>query len=141
MTSLLVEAVTAVRLALAHGPWRAPTEDALQELVHRDLAMAGVPCAREVDLGPHGRIDVAVPVVDWWSGGEAYDWARGAETIIAVEVKLEASASPVVRQLARYATSPRVAAVVLATTSARLCNGIPNELAGKPVYAAHLRRF
>ena len=144
----LGRAVAAVRTSLARGPWRAPTEDALQAAVA--AALAGLNAMREWNLGETGRVDVGVPVIDHLeiveaAAGFAYQSDTFAVSscthLIAVEVKLEASTTPVVRQLQRYAADERVLAVVLASTSARLCAAIPRQLAGKPVYAAHLRRF
>lgn len=137
---ILGELVQDVLRALARGPWRAPTEDALQVAVHAALQDAGIACVRELVIGDAGRLDLAVLVPDAGTSADCDPIAFKGQ-LIAIEVKLEASATPVVRQLQRYALAPLVGAVILATTSSRLCAAIPRELAGKPVFAAHLRRF
>jgi hypothetical protein len=93
-------------------------EDDLQAAIASVLALAGLPAVREVDLGRYGRIDVLVDRV----GGE---------------VKVAGAVAEVGRQLQRYAHSPRVEELVLATTRARH-RQLPARLAGTPLLVVPL---
>jgi hypothetical protein len=109
----------AVAAAVEAFRYRYRDEADLQAAITAALASAGFPVAREVDLGPHGRIDLLV--------------GR-----IGVEVKTDAcSAAVVAGQLQRYARSDRVDALVLATTRVRH-RSVPRTLHGTPVLVVPL---
>lgn len=93
-------------------------EGDLQAAIVAVLAVAGLPAVREVDLGRHGRIDVLVDRVG-------------------VEVKVAGAVAEVGRQLQRYAHSPRVDELVLATTRTRH-RQLPPRLAGTPLVVVPL---
>lgn len=98
------------------------TEAELQEAVAQVLRGAGVAFEREVALSPAGRIDFLVDDVG-------------------LELKIDGGTVAVVRQLQRYAASPRVSSIVLATTRVRHAIGLATlgELNGKTVHVARLR--
>lgn len=147
-----VEVVERALGTLRGRTYRAPTEDALQRTVAELLDAAGLRVKREVRLSDRDRVDIAIelppprPVLEAFSpvGAPApveLVTLPGGQLVV-VELKLEAPTATVVRQLRRYATCDRVAAVILATTSSRLIALVPRaELGGKPLYTAHLRRF
>lgn len=56
---------------------------------------------------------------------------------VAVEVKIEASWSALVRQLARYAAHARVQGIVVVTTRRQL-SALPPVIEGKPVRVAYV---
>lgn len=93
-------------------------EEELQAVIAAVLQLAGLPVVREADLAGHGRIDLLVDQVG-------------------VEVKVDGSAAAVGRQLQRYARSPRVDELVLATTRARH-RQLPPRLAGAPLVVVPL---
>lgn len=66
-----------------------------------------------------------------------YDLYRPNDRLV-VEVKTKGSRGQVLRQLIRYADSPDVAGLVLATTKANLGVNLPRELRGKPLVVARL---
>lgn len=128
------EVVMALR-ALNGALIKAPNEDALQAQVEAILSSPPheLEVRRELRLGPGERVDVAVVVGDP---------LLPEPEIVAVECKLDASATPVYRQIQRYANHPRVRACALVTTSRRLSLGIGANIAGgKPLYVVHVRRF
>ena len=86
----------------------------LQDAIERVLKGAEHAYEREVVLAPGDRIDFLV--------GN-----------IGIEVKVEGSPTEVVRQLIRYADSPRVARLVLVTARARLAARVPASINGKPI--------
>jgi hypothetical protein len=85
------------------------------------LADAGEVTDREVILGPRDRIDFLLP-----DG-------------VGIEVKVAGQAGDVLRQLVRYAASPRVAGLLLVTTRRRHVQGLPTAVAGKPLCPLLLR--
>jgi hypothetical protein len=106
-----VDAVVAV---LARRQWRYRCEDDLQEAVADILAANGHIAFREVSLGrPYGRIDVL-------SGR------------VGIEVKVDGSVPAVIRQLAGYARSGRIDALVLVTSRA-IHRRVPPVIGGIPV--------
>ena len=60
------------------------------------------------------------------------------EGCVAVEVKMRASGSAVLSQLARYANHRRVKAIVVATPRLSSLAGMPAEILGVPVRGAAL---
>jgi len=111
------------------------TEDALQRVIYDYLGGPPheLPAEREIRLGPKERIDVGIRC----------ECPRlGTPQIIAIEAKLDASVTPVFRQLQRYAAHADVVALVLVTTSQRLAVGLAvREIGGKPLYVVRVRRF
>lgn len=114
----------------------APNEDALQRAVHSYLCCPPheLDAVRELRLGPHERVDVAIVI------GDPH---VPEPQILAIEIKLEANATPVLRQLQRYAAHGRVVGVALISTSRRLglSLGDMREVGGKPFYNLGVRRF
>lgn len=76
-------------------------EAALQDAIAVILTAAGIAHEREVQLGAEGRVDFLT--------------AAG----VAIELKVQGSASTVLRQLDRYAHAEGVAELVLVTTRAQ----------------------
>lgn len=92
------------------------TEDALQTALADVLAEAGLTPHREARLSAQDRVDLLI--------GD-----------VAVEVKVAGSLVTVLRQCQRYARSPQVAAVVLATTVPEHRQA-PSTIGGKPLLVA-----
>lgn len=105
--------------ALRRVAFRFTSEAELHEGIATALEAASIPFEREHRFGPADR-------VDFFIAG------------LALEVKIDGSVSAVTRQLHRYAQHPNVRAIVLATTKRRLCAGMPDALAGKPVFVITL---
>lgn len=125
-SSVVVKVATSVR------PTRA-SEDALQVAVAEALEAArargelAAEVTREARLEDErgrsvGRIDFLV--------GE-----------VGLELKVAGFRSEVIRQVAGYARSSRIALIVLASTRAALLTDWPDTLVGKPIVLVHLRRF
>lgn len=97
------------------------TEKHLQEGVETAFKAAGVTFEREKRISPKDILDFLI------AGG------------IAVECKMRNKARKIdiFKQISRYAESPDVTAIVLASNIAM---GLPAEINGKPVYAASLSR-
>lgn len=95
------------------GSYRLPTatEAELQTQIAGVLWNNGIEHEREVRLAPGDRIDFLV------SG-------------TGIEVKIKGGKRPILRQLERYATSPRISGLLLVTGVAL---GLPAEIRGKPV--------
>lgn len=91
-------------------------QNAVQDL----LAAAGMPHLREARLSPRDRVDFLVGSVG-------------------VEVKVDGSRPDIIRQLARYAESPAVSTLVLASSQIRLLKNIPTQVHGVPLKAVALR--
>lgn len=106
-----------VVLAVTGARFRFASEEELQRGIAAALADAGVGAEREVRLTPRDRIDLLAGRVG-------------------VEVKVAGLARDVERQLARYAASDRVDALVLVTT--RAGHRPPEEINGKPVLTVFL---
>ena len=107
------------------------TEKELQDGIEQVFHARGVDHRREEPLGRAGTIDFLV-------------LGRVGETPlhrpIGVEVKIKGSPAAVARQLHRYAESPAIGSLILATTVLRHVRGIAigDELAGKPFLLVHL---
>lgn len=114
----VAEAVAGV-LTGVRAVWH--NEDQLQAVLTAALTAAGCDAVREVRLSRADRVDILATT----PGG-----AR-----IGVEVKIAGDLLDVVRQLQRYAHSPDIDALVLATTR-HLHREVPAELAGMPVRVA-----
>lgn len=114
-----------IAAAVQRCAFRFNTEADLQASLAVVFAAAGIQLAREHRLNATERPDF-------------YHLADG----IAVEVKIQGSASSVLRQLYRYAQHDDVRAVLLVTAEARMQAAVVPGLtmAGKPVRAVHIRR-
>lgn len=114
------ELLHAIVVALSIRCFRWRHEGDVQDSIAGVLELADVAFAREVRLTDQDRIDFLV-----------HD--------IGIEVKCEGSAGAVERQLTRYAASPRIAALVLATTRSQL-RAMPATVGGKPLRVVFLVR-
>jgi len=99
------------------------SEQRLQDGVRLAFERARIPFEEQVVLGPKERIDFLV---------------LGR---IGVELKIKGSRNDVWRQLERYAASPRIEELVLATTLHRHVLTLPPSIAGKPVTYARLEAW
>lgn len=93
-------------------------EDELQQAIADVLERAGLDPEREHRLGARDRIDLLVERVG-------------------IEVKVAGAARAVERQLARYAESDEIDALILVTSRARHIT-VPTSLNGKPVVVVSL---
>lgn len=100
--------------------YRAARERDLQDGIEHVLSGSGFRVDREFRLSARDRPDFLV------------------EGCVAVEVKMRASGSAVLSQLARYATDRRVKAIVVATPRLSSLAGMPAEILGVPVCGAAL---
>ncbi len=100
--------------------YRAPRERDLQDGIEHVLGGSGFRVEREFRLSPRDRPDFMI------------------EGCVAVEVKMRASGSAVLSQLARYAADRRVKAIVVATPRLSSLSGMPAEILGVPVRNAAL---
>lgn len=105
---------------LADRVYRAPRERQLQDGIEIVLGGSGFRVEREFRLSERDRPDFLV------------------EGCVAVEVKMRASGSAVLSQLARYANHRRVKAIVVATPRLSSLAGMPAEILGVPVRGAAL---
>jgi hypothetical protein len=94
------------------------SEVELQGHLAQRLTDAGFTARREVHVAPRCRIDVLVGRVG-------------------IEVKIDGSVEDVAWQLQRYARSPLLDTLVLATTCARH-RRLPASIAGMPIHVAYL---
>lgn len=94
-------------------------EDDLQRGIDETLTGVGLVTRREIRLTPSDRIDFLVPLID---------------LVLGIEVKVKGDAAGVHRQLARYAASPRVGELILATTMRRHRVGLPDTINGKTIH-------
>ena len=94
--------------------YRFARERDLRDGIAEALALRGVSFDREVRLTPEDVIDFLVAA-------------------IGVEVKVEGSPAAILRQLARYMESSRIAALLLFTRKAQHAHRFPAELGGKPL--------
>lgn len=108
----LAERVVAL---LADRVYRAADERALQDGIEVVLRGSGLRVEREFRLDERDRPDFLV-------GG-----------CVAVEVKMRASGSAVLAQLARYAAHQRVHAIVVATPRLSSLSRVPDRILGVPV--------
>jgi RecB family endonuclease NucS len=109
-------------VAETRGAW--VSEAQLHTLLEATLRDAGFGVQREIRLTSADRIDLLVTDPDG--------------TPVGVEVKVTGSLIAVVRQLQRYAHSPDIDALVLATTRVQH-EAAPDTLAGMPVLVARIR--
>jgi hypothetical protein len=116
-------ATAAARTALladtiGRSRYRYASEDDLQE----GLAAALVPAytvEREVRISDHSRVDLLV------------------DGDLVIEVKVAGTADALLRQVTRYAASPRVAGLVAVTTRVRHL-ALPDTVGGKPLVTVSL---
>lgn len=101
--------------ALGARVYRAAREIALQDGIEQVLRESRFRVEREFRLNKRDRPDFLI------------------NGCVAVEVKMRASGSAVLSQLARYATDRRVKALVVATPRLSSLSGIPAEILGVPV--------
>lgn len=90
------------------------TEAAFQLGVERALSRAGFALEREVQLSRGDRIDFML------------------DGHVGLELKIAGAETAVLRQLARYAESPHVSALILCTTKSAHIQ-LPRMLLGKPL--------
>lgn len=95
-------------------------EKDLQDGIAEALARGGLGFEREVRLAPRDVVDFLV------EGG------------VGVEVKVEGAVGAILRQLARYARSDRVKALLLVTRKMQHAGRFPSELGGKPLLVTTL---
>lgn len=101
--------------ALGARVYRAAREIALQDGIEQVLRENRFRVEREFRLNKRDRPDFLI------------------NGCVAVEVKMRASGSAVLSQLARYATDRSVKALVVATPRLSSLSGIPAEILGVPV--------
>lgn len=92
-------------------------ERELQEAIAHVLGEAGIEFERERSLDKHNRVDFYI-----------------LATRLVIEVKVQGSPMPVLRQLWRYGKHPDTAGILLVTTLAKLAR-IPDSIAEKPARA------
>lgn len=107
---------------LRRARYRYANEDQLQQGIALVLARHGVAADREVRLSPADRIDFLLTGVP-----------------IGIEVKVAGETGAVWRQLRRYAASPRIGGLLLATTRAKHHLDAPSHLGDVPVHVLVLR--
>jgi hypothetical protein len=100
---------------LGRRVYRAAREIALQDGIETVLREHDFRVAREFQLDKRDRPDFLI------------------DGCVAIEVKMRASGSPVLSQLARYAAHDRVKALVVATPRLSSLSGMPAVILGKPV--------
>lgn len=107
------------------------SEKDLQDGIERVLTARGFAFRREEDLGEAGVIDF---LVLGRVNEEPLKWPIG------VEIKIKGSIAEIARQLHRYALSPTLGGLVLATTQMRhvYSMGIGAALNEKPYRMVHL---
>jgi hypothetical protein len=110
-----VQIAERVVAALSDRVYRAARERALQDAIETVLRGAGFRVEREFRLNDRDRPDFLV------------------DKCVAVEVKMRASGSTVLSQLARYAAHDRVRAIVVATPRLSSLAGMPEEILGVAV--------
>ena len=110
-----VQIAESVVAALSDHVYRAARERALQDAIETVLRGKGFRVEREFRLNDRDRPDFVV------------------DRCVAVEVKMRASGSAVLSQLARYAAHDRVRAIVVATPRLSSLTGMPDEILGVAV--------
>lgn len=123
MTSRIPDSITQIITVLTSHSYRASNEAVLQSALAKVLDKHHVMYERERRIGARDRIDFYVTA----SCGQH----------VGIEVKVQGALSAVAMQLHRYAESPDVDTLILATTLNRL-TAIPDEMVGKSVYAVRL---
>lgn len=116
-----MQVAESVVAALSDHVYRAARECALQDAIDIVLRGAGFRVEREFRLSDRDRPDFLV------------------DRCVAVEVKMRASGSAVLSQLARYAADKRVGAIVVATPRLSSLAGMPEEILGVAVRPVALR--
>lgn len=104
---------------LREGRYPVSTESKLQLAIQERLTALNVKAWREYRLAPGERVDFFV------EGG------------VAIEAKTRCSKRQIFRQLERYALLAEVEAIILVTGTAM---GLPESIAGKPVFLVSLGR-
>lgn len=110
----------AIAATLGMFRFRFSSEAQLQIAIEQALHARGILARREVVLAPGDRVDFV------------------ADGDIAVEVKIKGTFANVAEQLQRYAASPSIACVLLATTRRQLI-AMPDTFCGKPVRCVLLK--
>jgi hypothetical protein len=105
----------AVCTAIRSYRYRFTNEKELQDGIELALAGAKLDFDREVRLAPGDIPDFLV------------------EPGIAVEVKVAGSPNEIMRQLSRYAASPRVTELLLVTRKTQHAHQFPDAIGGKPL--------
>jgi hypothetical protein len=105
----------AVCAAIRSYRYRFTNEKELQEGIAGALEREGIEATREVHLAPGDIPDFMV------------------EPGLAVEVKVAGSPHEIMRQLSRYAASPRVSELLLVTRKAQHAHQFPDAIGGKPL--------
>ena len=95
------------------------SEKHLQEDVAQMLLAAGIAYEREKRL----------------SAKDIPDFLIGGGVVVECKMRNKSKKMDIFKQLARYATSPEVTAIILAST---VSMGLPPEVEGKPLFAASL---
>lgn len=108
-----LERLRKLRDHLARFRFNFCSEDELQRGIEQVLARSTFEALREVRLGERGRLDFIV------------------DGDIVIETKIGGSAAELMRQVARYAQSPQVAAILVVTS--RAGHSLPASFNGKPV--------
>ncbi len=101
-----------IQMALINKGLVCSSEAEFSRMVAVLLDRAGIEAQAEVRLTPEDRIDFMV----------------GS---IGLELKVRCTAAGMLRQLRRYAASPRVDQLVTVTPSTKLANGLPDIIGGK----------
>lgn len=118
----LVEQVEALACHLASYSYPTSTEAELQSAVEGVLRDGGYDFQSQVVLSPRSRLDALV---------------RLPAGRVALELKTKGGRTALLLQLARYAESPQVDALLLVTTASRL-TGLPAMVLNKPVLTVRL---
>ncbi len=95
------------------------TEEKFQDGIGKALANAKINFDTEYRLSANSTVDFFVDGVG-------------------IEAKIKGNRHAVLRQLARYAKSPDIRTLILATTKKQLLNGFPESLEGKPIVGQYL---
>lgn len=120
MTSAAILRAEQIASVLKACRFRFSNEAQLQEAIEQALHARGILARREVVLAPGDRVDFV------------------ADGDIALEVKIKGAFTSVAEQLQRYAASPTIACVLLATTRRQLL-AMPDTFHDKPVRCVLLK--
>lgn len=105
--------LSAIRALLSRFRFKYSNEAELQSAIEKILEGSSFAAVREVRLGEYGRLDFLV------------------DGDIAIETKIGGSTQQLMRQVARYALSDRVSAILVITDRAN--HVLPESFNGKPV--------
>lgn len=112
-----------LKTLLEGAEWpRSSAERDHQEYLAEWLSAHGVPFEREVGLSQRDRIDFLV------------------HGTVGIELKVSACAAGVLRQLMRYAASPRVEELLLLSFRRSVLAQLPGTLQGKPLFGLCIGR-